>query len=139
VVQKDILFQQRQSRDSLANIILGLPWLKDDNPDINWTTGTALNRQTQTNSIILSSAVTTPRPASVEITTTNKMKRILEQNDKDAAFFFATVIQISNDASLAATKVTGEIPHNLLGRSADDEFHIGADLGLPLMPDCTLC
>jgi hypothetical protein len=36
--------------DSLANIIFGLPWLKDDNFDINWTTGTALNRQT--NSII---------------------------------------------------------------------------------------
>jgi hypothetical protein len=57
------------------------------------------------------------------------MKRILEQNDKDTAFIFATVIQISNDASLAATKVTCEIPHNLLGRSADDEFHIGTDLG----------
>jgi hypothetical protein len=58
------------------------------------------------------------------------MKRIIEQNDKDNALLVATVIQISDDASLAALKVTSEIPHNLLARSADDEFHIEADLGL---------
>jgi hypothetical protein len=121
------IFVVLNASDSLANIILGLPCLKEGNSDINWTTGSALNRQT--NSIILSSAVTTPRPASVEITTANKMKRIIEQNDKDAAFFFATVTQMSDDASLHAAKVTSEMPHNLLGRSADDEFHIGTDLG----------
>jgi hypothetical protein len=113
--------------DSLANIIIGLPWLKDENSDINWTTANALNRQT--NSIIFSSAITTPRPTLVEITTAYKMKHIIEQNDTYTAFFFATVIQISDDASLAAAKVTSEIPHNLLGRSADDEFHIKNDTG----------
>jgi hypothetical protein len=57
------------------------------------------------------------------------MKRIIEQNDKDTAFFFATVIQISDDASMAAAKVIGEIPYNLLGRSVANEFHIETDLG----------
>jgi hypothetical protein len=113
--------------DSLANTILGLPWLKDENSYINWTTGTALNRQTKY--IIFSSPVTAPRPASVEVITANKMKRIVEQNDKDTAFFFVTLIQISDDASLVAAKVIGEVPHNLLGRSADDAFRIETDLG----------
>jgi hypothetical protein len=44
---------------------------------------------------------------------------------------FSTVIQISDDASLAAVaKVKGDVPHiNLLGRSAHDEFHIEIELG----------